>query len=307
MSVVQNVPLPSTFQRAVAPKALKKEPALFIDCLLQRPRRGNHLQFLKGRVFSVVIRHRADRPGQPTITAQRLTATATDAGGLECARHTLAGIDGDHRRKNRRIGQVPTRIGWGGAAVEHEILPGAMRPTGESIDLGHTFDHDGQWAASGRVLPRLLASMLHDPYFSRLPPKSTGRDLFNANWLHAHLTGPHHPPNAAPADVQTTLAELTAVSAASALRRHLPGVEKMLVCGGGALNGYLMRRLAALLPGVTVISSDAAGLPALQVEAAAFAWLAKASVDRRPGNCPAVTGASGLRILGALYPHADRP
>ncbi len=168
--------------------------------------------------------------------------------------------------------------------------------------LGHTFDHDGQWAASGKVLPRLLAGMLGDPYFSRLPPKSTGRDLFNATWLQTHLTGPANPPNAAPADVQATLAELTAVSAASALRRHLPGVEKMLVCGGGARNGYLMRRLAALLPGVTVISSDAAGLPALQVEAAAFAWLAKAFVDRRPGNCPAVTGASGLRILGALYP-----
>lgn len=168
--------------------------------------------------------------------------------------------------------------------------------------LGHPFDSNGQWAASGQVLPGLLAALLGDPYFNRLPPKSTGRDLFNASWLHARLDGPGNPPNAAPVDVQTTLAELTASSAASALQRHLPGVEKLLVCGGGALNGYLMQRLTALLPGVAVMASSAAGLPPLQVEATAFAWLAKAFVDRTPANCPAVTGASGLRVLGSLHP-----
>ena len=168
--------------------------------------------------------------------------------------------------------------------------------------LGQAFDADGQWAARGQVLPHLLAALLRDPYFNRLPPKSTGRDLFNARWLQSRLAGPENNPAGTPENVQATLAELTAVSAASALQQHLPCVEKLLVCGGGALNGYLMRRLMALLPGVTVLSTDVAGLPPLQVEATAFAWLAKAFVDRVAANCPAVTGASGFRVLGALYP-----
>lgn len=167
---------------------------------------------------------------------------------------------------------------------------------------GHAFDHNGQWATSGQAIPQLLAAMLHDPYFDRLPPKSTGRDLFNASWLHTLLAATNNHASAAPADVQTTLAELTAASAARALMLHLPDVETLLVCGGGALNGHLMQRLAALLPGVSVMSSAAAGLPPLQVEATAFAWLAKAFVDRTPANCPAVTGAAGPRVLGSLYP-----
>lgn len=168
--------------------------------------------------------------------------------------------------------------------------------------LGHAFDDNGQWAASGQAVPQLLAAMLHDPYFNRMPPKSTGRDLFNASWLETLFAGPHNHAPVAPADVQNTLAELTVASAASALKRHLPGAETLLVCGGGALNGHLMQRLTAWLPGVSVMSSGAAGLPPMQVEATAFAWLAKAFIDRAPANCPAVTGASGPRVLGALYP-----
>jgi len=91
-------------------------------------------------------------------------------------------------------------------------------------------------------------------------------------------------------------------SACEALRRHLPDARRLLVCGGGALNGHLMRRLAATLPELTVLSTAQAGLPPLQVEAAAFAWLARAFVERQPGNRPEVTGAIGPRVLGALYP-----
>ena len=168
--------------------------------------------------------------------------------------------------------------------------------------LGHAFDNNGQWAASGHAVPQLLATMLHDAYFNRSPPKSTGRDLFNASWLDCVLARPNNHETVAPVDVQTTLVELTATSAASALKRHLPGVETLLVCGGGALNGHLMQRITRLLPGVGVMSSGVAGLPPLQVEAAAFAWLAKAFFDRTPANCQAVTGASGPRVLGSLYP-----
>jgi anhydro-N-acetylmuramic acid kinase len=109
-------------------------------------------------------------------------------------------------------------------------------------------------------------------------------------------------PAADPRDVQATLSELTARSVAADLRRHLPEAGRLLVCGGGALNDELMRRLAVALPGVAVASTAEAGLPPMQVEATAFAWLARAHVLGQPGNLPSVTGAAGPRVLGALYP-----
>ncbi|NUZ05590.1 anhydro-N-acetylmuramic acid kinase [Piscinibacter koreensis] len=171
---------------------------------------------------------------------------------------------------------------------------------------GEPFDRDGAWAASGRVDAALLQAMLADPYFALAPPKSTGRDRFNAEWLErqlaARLPGSTNTPQRAPADVQATLAELTARSCADALRRHAPGSSELIVCGGGAFNGDLMQRLQQHLHEVPVVASSERGLPPTQVEAAAFAWLARAFVERRPGNLSAVTGAAGERVLGALYP-----
>jgi anhydro-N-acetylmuramic acid kinase len=92
------------------------------------------------------------------------------------------------------------------------------------------------------------------------------------------------------------------VSAAAALREHAPATRRLLVCGGGAFNAHLMSRIAAHLAGVEVDSTGSAGVPPDQVEAIAFAWLARAFVERRPGNLPSVTGARGPRLLGALYP-----
>ena len=164
---------------------------------------------------------------------------------------------------------------------------------------GQPFDAGGAWAASGRVLPGAAGRLLAEPYFARLPPKSTGRDLFNPDWLAVQLGAA---PDAAPADVQATLAELTASSCAADVLRHGPGeCRTLIVCGGGALNAHLMARLAALLPGRVRDWSDAVGLPPLQVEAAAFAWLARRRVRREPGNLASVTGARGPRVLGALY------
>lgn len=170
--------------------------------------------------------------------------------------------------------------------------------------LGQRFDADGAWAATGQVHAPLLARLLADPFFDRAPPKSTGRDLFHRAWLEQALA-----PWASqlrPQDVQATLAELTATAAVRALHRHLPGLQALQVCGGGAFNGWLMRRLGALVsaqwPGAEVQSTAAAGVPPDQVEALAFAWLARAFVERSPGNLPAVTGARGTRVLGALYP-----
>ena len=174
--------------------------------------------------------------------------------------------------------------------------------------LGSDFDDQGGWAASGQVDPGLLAALLDEPFLALPPPKSTGRNLFNPGWLAARLqvAGLQAAGSAqralAAADVQASLAELTVRAACQALQAQLPQAQRLLVCGGGAFNQHLMRRLAALLPGLAVASTASAGLPPLQVEAAAFAWLARAFVQRQPANCPAVTGAMGGRVLGALYP-----
>jgi anhydro-N-acetylmuramic acid kinase len=168
--------------------------------------------------------------------------------------------------------------------------------------LGRPYDEGGAWAASGTVIERLLQELQAEPFFAMPPPKSTGRDLINSSWLDMRL---HTMPSGAalrPEDVQATLAELTAWACCGAIVTTAPWVRRVLVCGGGARNGYLMDRLAARLAGVDVTTTDSAGLAAMQVEATAFAWLAKAFVERRPGNITSVTGAAGPRILGALHP-----
>ncbi|MEP6588819.1 MAG: anhydro-N-acetylmuramic acid kinase [Polaromonas sp.] len=164
---------------------------------------------------------------------------------------------------------------------------------------GQPFDAGGAWAASGRLIPALLASLLDEPYFSQPIPKSTGRDLFSQAWLAEKLQ-----PFIAerPEDIQNTLTEFTVfVCAADVIRYGKESVE-LIVCGGGAFNLHLLQRLQAALPLLRVSTSDQHGLPPLQVEAAAFAWLARQMLKRQPGNLPSVTGAAGSRVLGALYP-----
>ena len=164
---------------------------------------------------------------------------------------------------------------------------------------GKPYDEGGRWAASGQVLPELLAALLSEPYFTQPPPKSTGRDLFNRPWLDAHLA---RFPKAAPSDVQATLTELTARACADDVQRHAPELEKLIACGGGALNGHLMQRLRALLPQARVVSSEDEGLPPLQVEAAAFAWLAMQCLRGEKLELQSTTGARGARVLGGIYP-----
>ncbi|MDE2300007.1 MAG: anhydro-N-acetylmuramic acid kinase [Burkholderiales bacterium] len=168
------------------------------------------------------------------------------------------------------------------------------------LHTGRAFDDAGAWAASGNVNEELLANMLADAYFQISPPKSTGRDRFHPAWLEARLRNLGAPMRAA--DVQATLAELSAATCAADVRSYGADSREVLVCGGGAFNAYLMHRLAALLPGLTVLASDQRGLPASQVEACAFAWLARAFMRRECANLPGVTGAAGPRLLGALYP-----
>jgi anhydro-N-acetylmuramic acid kinase len=168
-----------------------------------------------------------------------------------------------------------------------------------ALHIGDAYDADGAWAASGTLLPELLQRMLAEPYFDRPPPKSTGRDLFNMPWLDGHLRGCRGP---RPQDVQATLAELAAQACAAEVLRHEPKLRRLFVCGGGALNGHLMRRLRAMLPEAHVTSSAEAGLPPLEVEAAAFAWLARKTLRREKLALESTTGARGARVLGCVYP-----
>jgi anhydro-N-acetylmuramic acid kinase len=163
---------------------------------------------------------------------------------------------------------------------------------------GMAFDEGGAWAASGQVMAPLLAALLDEAFFKQAPPKSTGRDLFNPAWLAAKLNSFS---SARAADVQATLSELTAAVCANSLIEHGRNSRELIVCGGGSLNTHLMRRLQARLPQLQVRSSQDHGLPPLQVEATAFAWLAHKAMQRQTGSLPSVTGASGARVLGGVY------
>jgi len=167
--------------------------------------------------------------------------------------------------------------------------------------LGTPYDADGRWAATGQVIAPLLEQLIaSEPWFALPPPKSTGRDLFNMQWLDSRLAAFDGDPPA-PQDVQATLQRLTARTVANAIDAAAAGTREVFVCGGGARNPGLMRELAYCLQR-PVRATDALGVPSQEVEALAFAWLAQAFMERRPAGLPAVTGARGPRILGALYP-----
>lgn len=162
---------------------------------------------------------------------------------------------------------------------------------------GQPYDASGAWAVRGEVNQALLQSLLADPYFAQPIPKSTGRDLFNQAWLDQHLQTHADTPQ----NVARTLLELTAVTIAHALQQYCRGVDEVYVCGGGAHNLALIDRLQGLC-GLSIQRTDALGVGVDWVEAVAFAWLAQRCIDRLPGNLPAVTGATGPRVLGAIYP-----
>ena len=165
--------------------------------------------------------------------------------------------------------------------------------------LGERFDRDGRWAAGGRLDEALLDALLAEPYFALAPPKSTGRDLFNLRWLQSRLAASAPSPGRTDADVQATLLELSARTIAQSAREF--GADDVYACGGGTKNRALMARLEALLAPAGLASTSDLGVAADAVEATAFAWLAARRLAGLPGNLPAVTGARGPRVLGALY------
>ncbi len=159
------------------------------------------------------------------------------------------------------------------------------------------FDENGAWAKEGKIIETLLGAFFKDSYFEKTAPKSTGRDHFNEAWLNKHLQKSY-----SRQDIQRTLLELTVLSIAKAIDSHDANITEIYLCGGGALNSFLVERLKALMPKIKIQPTDLLGIPTQYVEAAAFAWLAKQMLFSKPGNLPEVTGAKGLRILGALYP-----
>jgi anhydro-N-acetylmuramic acid kinase len=162
---------------------------------------------------------------------------------------------------------------------------------------GEAFDRDGAFAASGRVDETLVATLLSDPYFTLPPPKSTGREHFHLAWLDAQLGSTTR----SAADVQATLLEFTAQSVTNAIAQHARDATDVLMCGGGVHNSILVERLRTLLQPRALHSTADYGVDPDYLEATAFAWLARQRLLGLPGNLPAVTGASGLRILGAIY------
>jgi len=168
---------------------------------------------------------------------------------------------------------------------------------------GHTFDENGTWASQGKVNQALLSSMMTDPFFAKVPPKSTGRDDFHLGWLQKHIGSE----NINSEDVQATLLQLTVDTSLQAVLRYAPQTQILIVCGGGARNTALLKLFKVKTKEVfksplEIVTSDALGIDPQLVEGLAFAWLAWAHKEKRPANLPAVTGAKGPRILGACYP-----
>ncbi|RJX32979.1 MAG: anhydro-N-acetylmuramic acid kinase [Oxalobacter sp.] len=192
----------------------------------------------------------------------------------------------------------------GGTVAGYDTGPGnVLMDAWMMRQRGASYDVDGAWAASGKIIPALLAAMQQEPFFTLPPPKSTGRDLFHEAWLHAKV---QDFVDARPEDVQATLAALTATTIADAIVVAAPDVAAVYVCGGGAHNTHLVRQLQMALHArkrkALVASTVELGVSPNHVEAMAFAWLAHRFCIRQPGNLPEVTGAKGARVLGAWHP-----
>ncbi|MDP6436020.1 MAG: anhydro-N-acetylmuramic acid kinase [Gammaproteobacteria bacterium] len=201
-------------------------------------------------------------------------------------------------------------VNIGGIANISVLRPG-REPVGFDTGPGNTlldgwcarhtterFDNEGTWAAGGRVIEGLLNDLLEDPYFRLPPPKSSGREYFNIEWLEQRMTGSDA---ADPVDVQATLAELTAASISLGVLSQAPEAKNIWLCGGGALNKDLCRRIAVRLPDAKIQTTDAIGLPPAWVEAVAFAWLARARLNLESAGAPSVTGAARPGVLGAVH------
>ena len=174
-----------------------------------------------------------------------------------------------------------------------------------ALHTDNSYDAGGAWAQSGKIIEPLLEQLLAHPFFTQPHPKSTGREVFNLAWLQDELQTFDQASvytRYSSADVQATLTELTAISASAQINNFITTDKNssVSVCGGGALNDYLMTRLQAHLPHSTVMTTDHLGLAPTWVESVAFAWLARQTLMGETGNLPAVTGANKGVVLGQV-------
>lgn len=170
----------------------------------------------------------------------------------------------------------------------------------------NTYDRGGDWGRLGKVIPNVLDLLLSDEYFKKIPPKSTGKETFNLEWLETML-GKHLVSEKAE-DIQATLTELTAVSIANSVKNHVDSdihSNELYLCGGGIHNQFLIERLQYHLPKIAINSTATLGIDPDWMEAIAFAWLAKQTLKGNTANLPEVTGATGKRILGVIHPYTQ--
>ncbi len=251
--------------------------------------------------------------GDPNIIAERSAITVVAdfrrrdmaAGGqgapLAPAFHRAAFHSDTEKRVVANIGGMAniTDLTHGDLVTGFDSGPGnALMDAWASLHLGRNYDEDGRWAASGTVNEALLEQWLRHPFFSAPFPKSTGREDFDRPWLEQTLQDHANVPAE---NVQASLMELTSRSLLQAIEASTTDYDALYICGGGACNLALMERLRQL-SGKPCRSTAELGIAPQQVEGAAFAWLAHQTLNRLPGNLPSVTGASGSRILGAIYP-----
>jgi len=250
----------------------------------------------------------AERTGITTVADFRRRDIAAGGQGapLVCALHADLFANPDEARAILNLG------GIGNYTLLQAGLPVRGFDTGPAnclLDawaqrhLGQPRDENGEFARAGVVNAALLNTLRADHYFARALPKSTGREHFHLQWLDQHLAQHTQLP---PADVQATLLELSARTIADALAQHAPLTKRVIACGGGVHNQQLMERLAQTLSislgqHCALETTAQHGLDPDFVEAAAFAWLAQQTLANKPGNCIAVTGARGPRVLGAVY------
>jgi anhydro-N-acetylmuramic acid kinase len=260
-----------------------------------QPEAGYTLQLVNGALL-------AELAGITTVCDFRSRDVAAGGQGapLVPAFHNALFHDAGRDRVVVNVGGIAniTHLPAAGPVSGFDCGPGNLLLDGWINEhLGKAYDDQGAWGAGGKLLPALLDTLLAHEFFLRVPPKSTGRETFNVAWLKRALSGTERAQ-----DVQATLLELTAVGIARAIGSHCANAQQVFICGGGARNKALLQRLGALLPGREIEATDALGIAAERVEALAFAWLARRTLQREPGNLAAVTGARGPRVLGAIYP-----
>lgn len=304
-------------REALAANQLVQVYAEVVQCLLQRANcRAEEIQAIG--VHGQTIRHRPELGFTRQINNPALLAelTAIDVIADFRSRDVAAGGQGAplvpafHEAMFSAPDTCRVLLNLGGIA-NISVLHGNGKVTGFDTGPGNVlldmwikqqrqlpYDDNGAWAASGDVHPALLQKMLREPYFFLAAPKSTGRDLFDAAWLDKQLQGF----TLSAEDVQASLLALTVQTCAQAIAREAPKASALYVCGGGARNASLMQGLQQALPQMHVASTADLGVPVQEVEALAFAWLARQHFLRLPANLPLVTGALGPRVLGACYP-----